>query len=105
MTIKADENDKVIINVSETGPNSKMILSDSLNLGGDWETPFQRVTLRQGGPDAYEGAWGVNTLQFEVRGMRIVNAHLGCIDLLFGGDVSQDCSTIEWGNGQMWVRV
>lgn len=104
-TVTMEDKEIIIIKPGVDSIPATELLSDDLDLSGVWETPYQEVALGQKGRNAYHGMWGVNMLSFELRGVRITDVHLGAIDLLFGGDVSPDCSTIEWDNGQIWVRV
>lgn len=79
---------------------------DGPDLAGSWEAFHQQVELKPGDSrNEYTGYWGVNRLRFSIDGHSLVNVKLGDVELLFGGNVSHDCSTIEWGNGQIWVRV
>lgn len=105
LVTQSEEQEKIVFNPSMDKLSTADILSDGVDLGGLWETPFQEVTLRPDGPNAYDGMWGEKLLRFQIHGVHITRAWLGSMELLFGGDVSSDGTTIEWGNGQIWVRL
>jgi hypothetical protein len=74
------------------------------DLSGHWQTCGETVNLKRSSDGShFEGSWGVHVLKFGMEGSEINKAHLGSMELMFGGSLSGP-NEIQWGNGQVWTR-
>ncbi len=75
------------------------------DLSGPWQTCGGSVDLKRSDDGThFEGRWGVHVLKFRIDGSEINKAHLGSMELMFGGSLTGP-NEIQWGNGQVWTRM